>query len=81
MKKKKGFDMPIEEWLIKRHPDYVRDILFDNKTLERGYFNKNFMIKMVDNFLNMRTDYASGSGATIVALITFEIWHRMFIDN
>ena len=80
-KEKKGFDMPIEAWLIQKNPDYVRDVLFDSTTLNRGYFNKNFMHKMVNDFINQKTDYASGSAATIISLITLELWHRLFVDK
>jgi len=80
-KKKKGFDMPIEDWLIKIFPDYVRDILLDSKTLNRGYFDKAFMRKMVLDYLRGKTDYASGSTATIISLITLELWHRSFVDT
>lgn len=80
-KKKQGFAMPICEWLVRNLSDYVRDILFDSRTLNRGYFNKKFMRKMVENFLAGRTDYASGSEAAIISLITLELWHRIFIDK
>ena len=80
-KKKQGFAMPIGEWLINNLSDYVRDVLLDSSTLNRGYFNKKFMRKMVRNFLAGRTDYASGSEAAIISLITLELWHRIFIDH
>jgi len=79
-KKKKGFDMPIEEWLIKKVPDFVRDVLLDRKTLNRGYFNKKFLGTMVNNFLKGKTDYASGGDKAIIVLLTLELWHRTFID-
>ena len=80
-KKKQGFAMPIGEWLVNNLSDYVRDVLLDSRTLNRGYFNKKFMRKMVNNFLAGKTDYASGSEATIISLITLELWHRIFIDK
>lgn len=80
-KKKKGFDMPIGEWMIRKFPDYVRDLLFDNRTMNRGYFNRNFLQKMVEGFLKGKTDYASGSEGAIISLITLELWHRVFIDG
>ena len=80
-KKKKGFDMPIAEWMIKKFPDYVREVLLDARTLNRGYFDKAFLKRMVDNFLNMKTNYASGSDATIISLLTLELWHRLFADD
>ena len=80
-KRKQGFAMPINEWLVRNLSDYVREILFDPLTLNRGYFNKKFMRTMVENFLAGKTDYASGSEATIITLITLELWHRIFIDT
>ena len=80
-KKKPGFAMPIGEWLVTKMPDYVRDVLLDSKGLNRGYFNKKFMTKMVGDFLAGKTDYASGNEATIISLITLELWHRIFIDK
>ena len=79
-KKKKGFDMPIGEWMIKKFPDYVREVLLDTRSLNRGYFDKTFLKRMVNNFLNMKTDYASGSDATIISLLTLELWHKLFVD-
>jgi asparagine synthase (glutamine-hydrolysing) len=80
-KQKKGFDMPIDQWLIQKNPGYVKDVLLDSKTLNRGYFQKDFLTKMVTNYLAQKTDYASGSAATIISLITLELWHRLFIDQ
>ena len=80
-KKKKGFDMPIAEWMIKKFPDYVREVLLDRRSLNRGYFDKAFLKRMVDNFLTLKTDYASGSDATIISLLTLELWHRLFVDG
>jgi len=80
-KKKKGFDMPIGEWMIRKFPDYVREILFDDRTMNRGYFDKKFLRKMVEGFLGGKSDYASGSEGTMISLITLELWHRVFIDS
>lgn len=80
-KKKKGFDMPIGAWLIKRYPDFVRDILFDRKTIDRGYFRSDFMEIMVNRFLAGQSDYATGSEAAIISLLTLELWHRLFLDG
>jgi asparagine synthase (glutamine-hydrolysing) len=80
-KKKRGFDMPIAEWMIKKFPDYVREVLLDTRALNRGYFDKAFLKRMVDNFLALKTDYASGSDATIISLLTLEVWHRLFVDG
>jgi asparagine synthase (glutamine-hydrolysing) len=51
-KKKQGFAMPINEWLIKHLADFTYDILSDSNTLNRGYFDKKFMRNLVENFLS-----------------------------
>ncbi|HYA43308.1 MAG TPA: asparagine synthase (glutamine-hydrolyzing), partial [Syntrophobacteraceae bacterium] len=60
-KKKQGFAMPIGQWLVNDFSGYVREILLDPLTMSRGYFDKKFLTKMVEDFLARRTDYASGS--------------------
>jgi asparagine synthase (glutamine-hydrolysing) len=80
-KKKQGFAMPIGEWLVENLADYVRDILLDSRSLNRGYFNKEFMRQMIENFLAGKSDYASGSQSTIICLLTLELWHRLFMDR
>jgi asparagine synthase (glutamine-hydrolysing) len=81
IKKKQGFAMPIGNWLKTHLANFVRDILLDPVTLNRGYFKKKFMKKMVDDYLNGKTDYASGNDTTIISLINLELWHRIFIDE
>lgn len=80
-KKKQGFAMPIGQWLIHKMKGFVGDLLLDGTTLDRGYFDKKFMRTMVENFLAGKTDYATGSEATVISLITFELWHRNYIDS
>jgi asparagine synthase (glutamine-hydrolysing) len=80
-KRKQGFAMPIGEWLVRNLADYVRHILLDSRTLNRGYFDKRFMRRMIESFLVGKADYASGSESTIVCLLTLELWHRLFMDS
>ncbi|MBN1567568.1 MAG: asparagine synthase (glutamine-hydrolyzing) [Acidobacteria bacterium] len=81
LKKKKGFDMPLDEWLIKRSAGYVRELLLDSRSLSRNYFVGKRLTEMVERFLAEKSDYASGSAATIISLMTLELWHRLFIDR
>lgn len=79
-KTKQGFAMPIAKWLRGDLANYVRDIMFDPRTLNRGYFNKKAMIIIINDFLRGKTDYATGSETTIISLLTLELWHRLFQD-
>lgn len=80
-KRKQGFAMPMGEWLKGNLSGYVREILYDSRTLNRGYFREKEMKQMVEAFLEGKTDYASGSESTIISLLTLELWHRLFIDR
>ncbi len=80
-KKKQGFAMPIGEWLVKNLREYVREILLDGRTLRRGYFNPEFLGRMLASFFSGESDYASGSESTVISLLTMELWHRRFIDG
>lgn len=80
-KKKQGFAMPIGPWLKRHLANYIRDLLLDCRSLQRGYFDPTFLRNLVNNFLAGKTDYASGSETAIISLMTLEIWHRKFIDH
>jgi len=56
---------------------WVKDILLDERTLSRKYFNRNFIIRMVEDHMTYRKDYTQ----LIFLLLTFELWHRIFIDE
>ena len=46
-RKKAGFPVPYEFWLRNNFKDQVRDILTDRKTIERGYFKKSAIEKLI----------------------------------
>jgi asparagine synthase (glutamine-hydrolysing) len=55
---------------------FFEDILLDKRTIARGYFNKEYMHRIVDDHMNYRKNY----GKQLCALMTFELWNRLFID-
>jgi len=75
-RKKTGFPIPYDKWLRKEMMEYVRDILLDKKSIERGYFNKNGLEAVLTN--NITTGSYSKE---IFSLLILEIWHRIFIDK
>jgi len=68
----------IGEWIRKdrKMTEFFRDILLDERTLRRGYFNGEFVAKMVNEHMSGKKDWAF----QLCALLTFELWHRLFID-
>jgi asparagine synthase (glutamine-hydrolysing) len=55
---------------------FFEDTLLDQKTLSRGYFNKDFVIKMVNEHMANKKNW----GWQLCALLTFELWNRYFVD-
>ena len=77
-RRKQGFDIPLDRWLRNRLGTFVKDILFDQKTLNRGYFRKGALRKFIDDYISGVRFY---NGNQIFALLTLEMWHRTFIDD
>lgn len=79
-KKKQGFGIPLERWLKQDNGKAVKDILLDHRTLNRQFFKKAALEKLVDVFLEDRGDYFYPGPNTVAGLMTFEIWQRKYID-
>jgi asparagine synthase (glutamine-hydrolysing) len=75
-RKKAGFPVPYETWLRRDLKDWVRDLLLDSKTVERGYFQKSAVEKMLSDHA------ASGEySKEIFDLAVLELWHREFLEK
>ena len=75
-RRKAGFPVPYEFWLRNNLRDQVRAILTDRKTIERGYFQKT----TVEKLINANRDRGTYS-KEIFSLVALELWHRMFLDG
>ncbi len=73
---KHGFGVPVGRWFRADLRDYARDILLDPGTLARGYFRE----PAVRQLLNEHTSGQRNHGQRIWTLLTFEWWHRLFMD-
>ena len=75
-KPKHGFAVPLDPWFRGELSDFVADILFDQRTRQRGYFD----MKMIEKLFN---DHKTGKEVRsnhLWLLILFELWHRRFLD-
>ena len=70
---KAGFPIPYEAWLRKDLRGWVRDILLDKRTTNRGYFDASRMEKLVSS-----SQDHGGNFKEIFSLVTLELWHRAF---
>jgi asparagine synthase (glutamine-hydrolysing) len=75
-RKKAGFPVPYEMWLRSNLKDQVRAILTDRKAIERGYFQK----ATVERLLDANNDRGAYS-KEVFSLVALELWHRMFLDG
>ncbi|MGH9733382.1 MAG: asparagine synthase (glutamine-hydrolyzing) [Candidatus Acidiferrales bacterium] len=74
-RRKAGFPVPYESWLGNGMKSWVHDVLFDRRTLNRGYFNRS----AVEDLL--RRNQASGAySKEVFSLLTLELWHREFLE-
>lgn len=74
---KQGFVVPLSEWLRTDLRGWARDILLDPHSLDRGYFDRAAMERLLDR-------HAAGNDADdkrIWSLVMLELWHRELIDG
>jgi asparagine synthase (glutamine-hydrolysing) len=75
-RRKTGFPVPVESWMNHELKDFVRDVLLDPKTLQRGYFQKKFVEDLIAD-----GQQRENGAAYIFSLLTLELWHRQFLDS
>jgi asparagine synthase (glutamine-hydrolysing) len=76
-RRKRGFAVPIDEWLRGDLRSFAGDVLLGERARTRGYFDS----RVVERLL---AEHASGRHARhepLWALLSFELWHRMYIDG
>ncbi|MCX9083027.1 MAG: asparagine synthase-related protein [Candidatus Methanoperedens sp.] len=56
--------------------EYITGILLEERTINRQYFNKKNIRKILDLHISGKKDYSELIGR----LLTFELWNRLFID-
>ncbi len=80
-KKKQGFGVPLKKWLSMNNGENLKEILLDPKTMNRGYFKKESLLKLVDVFIGNKGDYFYPNPNGIVGLITLELCQRYLCDS
>lgn len=67
-----------DNWMRKNKElkEYILRVLLDKKTLSRPYFNQEYVKKILDQHMSGKAN----NFQLIGLLLTFELWHRQFID-
>ena len=75
-RKKAGFPIPIQRWVQNELRQQVHDVLLSKKSLERGYFKKSGVEKLI-----AAGDQGQPVAKEIFSLLTLELLHQEFIDQ
>lgn len=76
-RKKMGFDMPLAKWFKDDFLEFSKDVLFSQKCRERGFFNHNYIRKMLEYHQSPMFDLS----ANIWSLVFFENWCQVWLDK
>jgi asparagine synthase (glutamine-hydrolysing) len=75
-RKKTGFPVPYEHWLSNELSGYIRDVLSDERTRSRGYFQQGAVAGMLGD-----DQQRPVHSKELFLLVALELWHRCFIDQ
>jgi asparagine synthase (glutamine-hydrolysing) len=76
-RKKQGFEVPISSWFKGKLNSYAKEMLSEETIGKRGYFEH----KAIKNILDKIDAGVMQYGPHVYALIIFELWNRIFIDQ
>jgi asparagine synthase (glutamine-hydrolysing) len=76
-RKKHGFGVPVGRWFRTSLKDYVREVLLSPEALRRGYFREEAVRQLLDEHQAGKRDHSH----RLWALLTFEVWHQVFLDR
>jgi asparagine synthase (glutamine-hydrolysing) len=75
--RKHGFTIPADPWFRGPLAGYLRDVLFDERTRARGYFDSAAVARLVDDHVSGRRIW----DRALWMLLSFELWHRVYVDR
>ncbi len=76
-RKKQGFSPPDESWYRGPTMGYLRDILLSDKALSRGFFNPDYIRRIVHEHIEGKVNHR----LLLWSLLSFEWWNRVFLDG
>jgi asparagine synthase (glutamine-hydrolysing) len=76
-KPKHGFAVPLDPWFRGALKDFSREVLFDERTRHRGYFDMAVVERLWQEHLAGRQVW----DGQLWLLLNFELWHRLYLDG
>jgi len=80
-KPKHGFSIPIAKWMRKYGKEILMDVVLSDQAMQRGYFRKRNLTRVVESFIREEPTWFFGFETTLFSLITLELWHQQYIDR
>ena len=74
---KMGFGVPIQSWFRKEWSDYLRENLLNSVSMQRGYFTKAAIERLIRRHQSGMFDNTQ----KLYALLMLELWHQTFVDS
>lgn len=74
---KRGFAVPLDPWFRGHLKDFTFDVLLDERTKRRGYFNT----EVVERLWREHVEGRHVRAEQLWLLLNFELWHRIFLDG
>ena len=76
-RRKMGFGVPLSRWFRKELKEYAYGILLDDRAVDRGYFKREGIERLLNDHISLRYD----NSAKIWALLFLEVWFKIFMDR
>jgi asparagine synthase (glutamine-hydrolysing) len=70
---KRGFPVPLTQWINREANGFVREILLSNRARQREIFN----VPAIEKAIKGEREF----GRLVWGLLCLELWHRIFIDG
>jgi asparagine synthase (glutamine-hydrolysing) len=74
---KKGFGVPVAEWLKEKLRPLARDLLSPERVRRAGVFNANYIARLQDEHERGVANHRK----VLWTLLMFELWHESFIET
>lgn len=76
-RKKKGFGVPVNEWMLERLGGFVAETLLNSPLRRRELFDYGFIKRLLDEHRSGRTNY----GFLLWSLFNLSLWYERWIDG
>jgi len=76
-RKKRGFGAPVGAWFRNQLQPLIEDCLNREQVVKRGFFDPDAVRRIIADHATRRADHTDH----LLALVTFELWCRIFLDN